>query len=317
MSQPMEPTLDEEGLLDGTTTIPEFTSDMSDWSTTTSEFISDDECYSDWTAAIGEFTSEKKGSPDSTTDPATIQKPRLVHVQKTSSSPFRFLSLPAELRNMIYKLLLVSNSPIRFRVRSSTSPPIMYCRSLGRDWSWSRSTLMLLVCRQIYYEASAILYRHNFFVVDSRRLNLLERFLNYIGPAKAGLLSHIYINYPIMETFPHCRPGEVKLQRDDLRSLRLLQQNCTNLRKLTLGKFVETPLRGFYDYFCVHINSADERPILHEYFVRVNAELQAITSLREVIVHLEGFNNAQVWVQEVLEEAMREFGWVFWPRRTS
>lgn len=302
MPQPTEPTSDEEGLLDGTTTIPEFASLRG--------FTGLD--------SLPEFTSDEEGLLDSTTDLATIHKLRPVPVQQTSSSPFRFLSLPSELRNKIYKLILVSNSPIEVGACSAMSPSPMYREPLDWDWSWPRSTSMLLVSRQIYHEAEAILYSHNFFVMYSPRLDLLECFLNHIGPVKASLLSHLYINYPIMETFPHCRPGEVKLQRDGLRSLRLLQQKCTNLRKLTLGEFVKIPFVGFLDNLCVHVvNSVNIRPILHEYFVRVNTELQAITSLAEVTVHLPGLNSIDILLREALEEAMREFGWVLGRPETS
>ncbi|RYC56591.1 hypothetical protein CHU98_g9611 [Xylaria longipes] len=59
-----------------------------------------------------EPTGGEEGSTDRTVKAAETQELATAHVQQTSPSPFRFLSLPPELRNEIYKIILVSTDPI-------------------------------------------------------------------------------------------------------------------------------------------------------------------------------------------------------------
>lgn len=56
---------------------------------------------------------------------------------------------------------------------------------------------------------------------------LLQSFLNCIGPVNAGLLSHLSINFPVVESVEG-QPERVILSEDDLYSLKLLQEKYTN-----------------------------------------------------------------------------------------
>ena len=70
--------------------------------------------------------------------------------------PFPFLSLPSELRNNIYRLLLTSSSP-----EIASSPNILLTRTSNALLNIHPA--LLLTCRQINAEATSILYAENRF----------------------------------------------------------------------------------------------------------------------------------------------------------
>ncbi|KAI9878293.1 MAG: hypothetical protein M1830_001350 [Pleopsidium flavum] len=104
-----------------------------------------------------------------------------------------FASLPPELRNRVYRLLLVRNKPVQFQVKRNNS----------------RTAVFLRTSRQIYQEGRSILYGENQFVfsrvsdrtgawfVPSRKeigYTDMERFFRAIGPYNTSMLKNITIN---------------------------------------------------------------------------------------------------------------------------
>jgi hypothetical protein len=65
-----------------------------------------------------------------------------------------FLCLPAEIRRMIYRYVLIAPSGTIY------SNPL-YSRTLSLDWDLSKDIALLRTCRQVHEEASAILYGEN------------------------------------------------------------------------------------------------------------------------------------------------------------
>lgn len=85
-------------------------------------------------------------------------------------SASRLLSLPSELRNAIYELLLIQDSrsaPADERQRSSSSGGGGHCICAN----------VLRTCRQVHAEAAPILYGENMFVAHSNLLTALPSFL--------------------------------------------------------------------------------------------------------------------------------------------
>lgn len=93
-----------------------------------------------------------------------------------------FLNLPGEIRNQIYRELLVINTPPQYPQPKTTICP-----------------LILAVCKQIHQEASAILYGENVFIANESLLTDMPRLRKWFKPIHyarcIALISryHVYI----------------------------------------------------------------------------------------------------------------------------
>ncbi|KAI1160232.1 hypothetical protein F5B18DRAFT_536184 [Nemania serpens] len=97
--------------------------------------------------------------------------------RRLSAFPFRFLSLPPEIRNQVYEVVLVPPHPVRL-VDITDHGTIQVS---GASWSWKRSTVLLRANRQVRAEATAVLFGRNRFALGSdcprsRLLGLLGSF---------------------------------------------------------------------------------------------------------------------------------------------
>lgn len=88
------------------------------------------------------------------------------------SAPFPFLKLPSELRNTVYKMLLVSDKPLR--VTRGKPGPKRYCGNHG--------AALLRVNRQIHDEAGSILYGCNEFIFHSS--TAVHDFFDRVSPTR-------------------------------------------------------------------------------------------------------------------------------------
>lgn len=112
-----------------------------------------------------------------------------VSAQDQAKWPFRFLDLPAELRNRCYDFILTSRSPFTgpgsFRVNHPAADSIV-----GNNNIWmgeNRTAFAILqTCRQVFHEASSIPYANNFLRFESA-----ESLGTFIGHATYQHLSKI------------------------------------------------------------------------------------------------------------------------------
>lgn len=137
------------------------------------------------------------------------------------SKRFRFLSLPGEIRNMIYEAWLVMPSPI----------PIYYGESHGEKFLTPppRPCVALLCAnKQIRYEAGSILYMDNTFKLENYTSSppSLSRFLDCIGSVNASYLEKLAVDFLYVGNTTH-QAGETA-RFEDLRAL----WRCTNLQGL-------------------------------------------------------------------------------------
>jgi hypothetical protein len=160
-----------------------------------------------------------------------------------------------------------------------------------------------MACIAVYQptgEARAVLYGLNHFTLvetTQHQGGLLQSFLNCIGAVNAGLLSHLSINFPVAESVEG-QPGEVMLRKDDLHSLKLLQEKCTNLT--TLETLIHS--RNSRDL----INpSQDDSQFNREVLSQIDAQLKGISSLKKIIVR--SYNGTPT---PSVMELMHGFGWV-------
>ncbi|KFZ08255.1 hypothetical protein V502_09458 [Pseudogymnoascus sp. VKM F-4520 (FW-2644)] len=205
------------------------------------------------------------------------------------------LSLPRNIRDDIYRRVLAVAHPLYLFKDSGSTVVETFGPEIPRRWR-----ALLYTNRQVYDEASAVLYGLNHFtLVDTtqKQVVLLETFLNCIGSANAGLLSHLCINFPVAEGVDG-KPGEVVLREDGLRSLKLLQDKCINLR--TLEAFVHNEnSRGLTQASC------DESQFIQEALSGIDAHFKLIPSLSRIIVRFNSGSPASS-----VMELMKGLGWV-------
>ncbi|KAG9231370.1 hypothetical protein BJ875DRAFT_517407 [Amylocarpus encephaloides] len=220
--------------------------------------------------------------------------------QRTSSVPISFFSLPGDIRNNIYRRVLVVGHPLF--LFQDTGSTVVETFAPDRPFRW---LALLYTNRQVHDEASAVLYGLNHFTfMDTTRHQggLLQSFLGCIGSVNAGLLSHLCINFPIVETVEG-QPGNFILREDDLHSLKLLQEKCTNLTTL------ETLIHSRNSRRLINPGH-DDSQFIREALSQIDAQLKAISSLNKIIVRsYDGTPNP--WVMEL----MQGLGWVILPGR--
>jgi len=163
---------------------------------------------------------------------------------------------------------------------------------------------LLFTNRQLNAEASAILYGSNHFtLVDttSNQVNLLQAFLDGIGPGNAAHLSHLTINFPAAES----QEERVVLREADLRGLKLLQEKCTGLATL------ETHVQPGNSKGLTVTSLAEEgSQFAREALAQVDGQFNAIPSLHKVIVRFYSGSPAPE-----VAELMQGYGWAILPGR--
>lgn len=138
-----------------------------------------------------------------------------------------------------------------------------------------------------------MLYKYNhfwFMGTTHRQYDLLEAFLNCIGPISASHLSHITINFPKVEELKDQTP-KYQIAEVDLRSLQLLQESCSTLKTLE----IILQLRDKLD----EANS--------ESLACIDAQLKTISSLRNVVVNHYGSP-----LNLEATESIKRLGWVIY-----
>ena len=204
-------------------------------------------------------------------------RPKRTFSQPAGSVVISFFSLPREIRNKIYKRVLIVAHPV-FLFQDAGSRVETFAPD--RPFRW----LSLLYTNwQMHNEAIPVLYgMNNFSLVDStpQQVSLLRTFLDCIGSVNAGLLSHLCINFPAAESI-EAQPGKVKLRDDSLQTLKLLQEKSTNLTIL------ETFIYGKNSMDLTETDQ-DNSQFIQDGLAQINTQLQAIPSLNRVIVRILG-----------------------------
>lgn len=149
----------------------------------------------------------------------------------------------------------------------------------GKPTQWP--ALALTECRDYNeQETNAVFYGSNHFhLVDTtarREISILQAFLSSITSTNAHLLSHLSLSFPALEAI-RGRSEASGLRQDGMRSLKLLQDNCANVRTLELS---------------VHHGNAfglvEEAPSnsqsLNEALSQVDTQLKAISSLQRIVI---------------------------------
>ena len=185
-----------------------------------------------------------------------------------------FFNLPQKARYNIYERMLIVAHPI-YIFQDVGSGVEMFAPETPPRW-----LALLYVDRQMNYEARAILYGMNkFALLNTKRhqVGLLQSFTECIGLVNTSFLSHLCIDFPVIEA----QPGEPKLKEDDLQSLKLIQKECTNLRTL------ETHIHN-YDSSKISKMDQESYKFYQEAFSQFDVQLKAIPSLAKIILRVSG-----------------------------
>jgi hypothetical protein len=209
-----------------------------------------------------------------------------------TSATVNFLDLPKGIRNDIYENVLAVPHPL-YLFQEPNSRVETFAPEKPSRW-----LPILLTNRQICREASAILYGTNHFhLVDTtqQQLGLLRSFLDCIGSVNAASLSHLCINFPVLEEVDH-QVGEVKLRDDSLGSLKLLREKCTTLSRLeTLGHNKRNSV----------FRRTDDT--LHKVLLLIDEQFKAIYSLEKIIVRVVAGDGVPT---TLAKNFMQGLGWV-------
>ena len=181
-----------------------------------------------------------------------------------------FLSLPSELRNIIYEQLLVLQEPI-------------VCPT--RPWSWHSPLRalhpelhpeLLLANKTVHREASSLLYAQNHFDLSMCTSEHVVSFLDQIGRHNASHIRLICIDFP---DFRDLGQPNVALKDDSVRILAKIQSDCTNLSTLTTSLDSTNAME-------LKLDALDSPRIAGEALALVDARFRAILSLEEVVVEV-------------------------------
>jgi hypothetical protein len=118
----------------------------------------------------------------------------------------------------------------------------------------------------------------------------------------AGLLSHLSINFPLAESIAG-QPGKIALREDNLHTLKLLKEKCTNLTTLEALIYSRNSRRLINP-------SHDDSQFGREALLHIDAQLKAISSLKKIIVR--SYDRTPT---TSAMELMQGLGWVILPER--
>ena len=204
----------------------------------------------------------------------------------------KLLDLPIEIRRIIYKLVLAVNTPLYLFGESTQVRS--FALELPRQW-----LALLHTNQQISNEASAVLYSSNrFTLVDAtKQEELLQSFLDGIGPANASSLSFLTVGFPVVERISE-ESQKPRLHKESLRSLALLQERCTGLT--TLQAMIQSQNSSGLSK-----ENQDDLPFIKDAFSQIDTQMRAIPSLRRISVRIYGVN-----LNPRVVELMQGLGWV-------
>jgi len=227
--------------------------------------------------------------------------PQEVHLKIVSSTApshpagsgaFKFLCLPEQVRDRIYRLLLVVPHPL-FLFQGFGSQVEVFAPDRPALW-----LSLVYINRQIAREACVTLYGMNRFhledTTEERQFHLAELFLNQIGHANAASLSKLSINFPPIQATEN-EPRRSILESYSLRTLQLFKTKCASISTLELVVYNKKTFQMF---------TRDEETI-QEALTNLNDELKAMRSLQSIIIRINYSGQPTVSTKDF----MQRLGW--------
>ena len=174
---------------------------------------------------------------------------------------FSFLSLPREIRDQVYKLVLVHHSPLKVGRKSSR----------GLDLTPG----LLRTNKIVHTEASSLFYAQNRFDF-TRSSRAVIGFLRNIGPSNAENIRHIYADFP---EFSDIHNGDFTLYEESVSILNNIQSSCVNLSTLTTSLMSS-------DFTEFTLKRLGDPKVIAGALEMVNIHFRAIPSVPEIIIEV-------------------------------
>ncbi|KAG2418920.1 hypothetical protein HFD88_002023 [Aspergillus terreus] len=203
-------------------------------------------------------------------------------VKDGSNIPANFFTLPCELRNQIYHLLLTSAKPV--------NPWFMRGHNLEIN--------LIRTNKAIQREAAWVLYGGNIFDFRPGFRLLYEGvgFIDRIGSHNARYIRHIQIDiFPLLYY-----PSDPRMANAISHDFSKIQSHCSNLKTLVVSQL------GFLLLGVVSRDSRDPKIDAAEIIAGFDARARAITSLEEIIVDVP-----REFEAPCLMKKMEGHGWKF------
>ena len=194
------------------------------------------------------------------------------------------LSLPGELRNNIYRLILSHQDPISFS---------NYTYWLHDNRRKQHTPGIFRANKAIHHEASTFFYAENCFDFTTCNAEAGASFLKRID-RNAIHIQHIYLNFP---KFQYLDPGDITLEDHSARLLANIQRSCANLRTVRTSLQSTTAME-------YRLDKLDHLRVATEALKMVDTKFKAMPSLPEIIV--EVYEDGP---SDYIRRKMTEYGW--------
>ncbi|KAI1424928.1 hypothetical protein F5Y12DRAFT_714793 [Xylaria sp. FL1777] len=195
-----------------------------------------------------------------------------------SETTASFISLPSELRNIIYELVLLRDEPI---------DPCWLC------FSEALTPGLFRVNKAIHREASSLFYGNNCFDLSGVAAEIVILFLKQIGNNNAAYIRHVIIDFP---GFSHADPGDVTLE-GSVTILEYFQSRCTSLTSLTTSLHSTNAME-------LTLDGLDNHKVATEALELIDTHFRAISPLQDII--LEVYEDGP---SGYIRQRMKSLGW--------
>lgn len=205
--------------------------------------------------------------------------------------PLCFRYLPTEVKNKIYRELLVHTNTIFLDITAWSRQPSIFGTS-SRCYSISLCLYpsILLLNKTVHHEASSLLCSQNRFEIEDSEL--LTAFLNQ-RPRNAAFLRHLIAVFPKLQDSGNS--GMATTDDESLRMLDLIHEKCDNIIILSLR--TEERREFLLNAFGVRI--------VDQALMSLDAQLRAILTLRKLRIQVCNKPN-----RSTLREKMGRYGWI-------
>ena len=173
-----------------------------------------------------------------------------------------FFSLPRELRDQIYELVILHQEPID--PWADYGPP------------YNLAPELLRTNKTINREASLLLYSQNRFDFTSSTPENVASFVEQIGRNNADNIRHICVDFP---KFRYLDLGDVTLEDDSVDIFGTLQSGCASLSTLTTSRYSTNAME-------LRLDALDNPKLVTEALKLVNTLFRTVSTIQKIIVEV-------------------------------